>query len=109
MVPSIARSQYDPDGIAHDAASDSSISSITPLTTSTTILSTTIVVPAIEDNDSKNVNGTISKKPIKKGIFYRIIFLYELFFFNRNYYWHYCWYSCSYYCNTCWYWYISFY
>jgi len=69
VVPSIARSQYDSDGIAQDLISESSISSIMTIKTSTTtIRSTTIVAPAIEDNDIKNLNGTAIKPRVKKGI-----------------------------------------
>jgi hypothetical protein len=69
VVPSIARSQYDSDGIAQDLISESSISSIMTIKTSTiTIRSTTIVAPTIEDNDMKNLNGTVIKPRVKKGI-----------------------------------------
>lgn len=65
VVPIMARSQYDADGIAYDSIQETSARS---MITSTTILSTTIVVPTIEDNDIKNVNGTVVKRTMKKGI-----------------------------------------
>jgi hypothetical protein len=50
------------------------MSSVGTITTSTAILSTTIMVPTIEDNDMKNLNGTVTKKPFKKGIYQPIRF-----------------------------------
>jgi hypothetical protein len=64
----MARSQYDPDGIAYDSLSQSSISSVSTIKTSTTILSTTIVVPALEVNYNKSLNGTVSKRTYRKRI-----------------------------------------
>lgn len=52
------------------------MSSVGTITTSTAILSTTIMVPTIEDNDMKNLNGTVTKKPFKKGIYQPIRFFF---------------------------------
>jgi hypothetical protein len=68
VVPSIARSQYDSDGMAQDLISESSISSVMTIKTSAAVLSTTIIVPIIENNDTKKLNGTITKQTYKKGI-----------------------------------------
>lgn len=65
----MTRSQYDRDGIAYDTPSDSSISSIMTVTTSTAIVSTTIVIPTIEKKDIKNLSGTVAtKRTFRKGI-----------------------------------------
>lgn len=64
VVPSIARSQYDPDGVALDAVSESSTHF--SLTT-TTIQSTTIAVPTVQSTSMKSVNGTMAKRTMKKG------------------------------------------
>jgi hypothetical protein len=43
------------------------------VTTSTAILSTTIVIPTIQINDMKNLNGTATKGRLKKGILLFVI------------------------------------
>ncbi|CAF0880388.1 unnamed protein product [Adineta steineri] len=73
VVPSIVRSQYDPDGIAFDSSSEPSISSVMTVTTSTAIVSTTIVMPTIENNEIKNLNGTTTKRTYKKEIIIGVI------------------------------------
>ena len=67
MVPASARAQYDHDGIAYDKALAPSLSSVIAHTTFTAVVSTTIVAPLIEDPQGKFVNGTITKKPFRKG------------------------------------------
>jgi hypothetical protein len=69
----MARSQYDPDGIAYDSSVHSSLSSIMTVTTSTAILSTTIVIPTIQINDMNKLNGTATKRRLKKGILLFVI------------------------------------
>lgn len=73
MIPSIARSHYDSDGIAYDSISDSSAVSPGVTTTSIAMMSTTIVVPTVDANNAKNVNGTIGKRTYKKGMSARSI------------------------------------
>jgi hypothetical protein len=68
VVPSIARSQYDADGVAYDSLPQSSISSAMTITTSTSILSTTIVIPTLEDNYNRTLNGTVPKQTFRKRI-----------------------------------------
>ncbi|CAF2808394.1 unnamed protein product [Rotaria sp. Silwood2] len=70
VVPSMTRPQYDQEGIAYDSLSETQIH---PVIKSTTILSTTIAIPAIEDNNMKNLNGTVAKQTIKKEIIIGII------------------------------------
>ncbi|CAF3768063.1 unnamed protein product [Rotaria sordida] len=70
VVPSIARPQYNHDGIAYEPASDSSIHSVIK---STTVLSTTIAIPVIEDHNMKNLNGTVTKRTMKKEIIIGVI------------------------------------
>ena len=67
VIPSIARAQYDSDGIAYDSISDSSAISAGIMTTSIAMMSTTIVVPTVEANNIKNLNGTVAKRTYKKG------------------------------------------
>ncbi|UJR25937.1 hypothetical protein I4U23_007285 [Adineta vaga] len=68
VIPSIARSQYDSDGIAIDSSSEPYISSIMTATTSIAIPLTTIVIPTIEDNYNRTSNATITKRTYKKEI-----------------------------------------
>lgn len=68
MIPSIARAHYDSDGIAYDSISDSSGVSAGVMTTSVAMMSTTIVVPTVEANNIKNLNGTVAKRTYKKGM-----------------------------------------
>lgn len=69
MVPASARTQYDHDGIAYDKDLAPSLSSVITHTTSTAVASTTIIVPLVDDPQGKHVNGTITKKPFRKGDF----------------------------------------
>ena len=66
-MPASARTQYDHDGIAYDKDLSPSLSSVITHTTSTAVVSTTIVSPLVEDPQGKHVNGTITKKPFRKG------------------------------------------
>jgi alpha-glucosidase (family GH31 glycosyl hydrolase) len=63
----MARTHYDNDGIAYDTSSGSSLSSPMTVTTSTMIVTTTILMPSVDNEDTKNVNGTIVKQPLRKG------------------------------------------
>lgn len=112
VVPSIARSQYDPDGVALDAVSESSTHF--SLTT-TTIQSTTIAVPTVQSTSMKSVNGTMAKRTMKKGtksnIYFTILNKIKSLFFSvihRNYHWCYCGCSRSSDCYPCWYRYFPF-
>ncbi|CAF3328105.1 unnamed protein product [Rotaria sp. Silwood1] len=70
VVPSMARAQYNQEGIAYDLLSEPSIHSVIK---STTVPPTTIVIPAIADNNMRTSNGTITKQTIKKEIIIGII------------------------------------
>jgi len=72
-VPASARTQYDHDGIAYDKDLAPSLSSVITHTTSTAVASTTIIVPLVDDPQGKHVNGTITKKPLRKEILIGII------------------------------------
>ena len=67
VVPANARTQYDMDGIAYDTSSGSAHSPPMTMTTAATVLSTTIVVPLAEGESMKKLNGTITKRPLRKG------------------------------------------
>ncbi|CAF0774894.1 unnamed protein product [Adineta ricciae] len=68
VVPSIARAQYDADGIAMDSSSEPSISSVMTGTTAATIPLTTIVVPTVEENTNRTSNETTAKRTYKREI-----------------------------------------
>ncbi len=72
VVPSIARSHYNADGMATDSSGKGHVSSIMIPQSSTGIIPTTTVIPSLNDSDAKNVNGTIIKRTFKKGLGKRI-------------------------------------
>lgn len=102
VVPATARSQYNSDGIMFNSIGkeDGSFE-----ITSTNIIPTTMIIPSINNSDIRNLNGTIIKRTIKKGLKKnKNSFLRKRFFFSiRNSYWNYCWYCSSSCRNNCWY------
>ncbi|CAF0789143.1 unnamed protein product [Rotaria sordida] len=71
VVPVIARSQYNSDGIVYDSLIKEHKSSLTILTT--TIMSTKTINVLWNNSDVKNVNETLTKQTFKKGILIGII------------------------------------
>lgn len=73
IVPSIARSQYDSDGVAYGSSNrvappaDMSVSSSTPVLLSSTILS------SMNMTDVRELNGTSTKRTLKKEIIIGIV------------------------------------
>ncbi|UJR22979.1 hypothetical protein I4U23_026006 [Adineta vaga] len=74
IVPSIARSQYNSEGLAIDSsAKESAISSAVTIQSSTTIMPTTAIIPSLNDTDMKFINGTAAKRFFRKEIIIGII------------------------------------
>ena len=67
VVPSIARSQYNADGIAIDSSGKEHVSSLMTLQSTTAIIPTTTIIPSLNDSDVKYLNGTVPKRTFKKG------------------------------------------
>jgi hypothetical protein len=67
VVPANARAQYDLDGIAYDTSSGSSQSSPMAVSSPATAVSTTIVLPLVEQESMKTFNGTTTKRTFRKG------------------------------------------
>ena len=68
VIPATKRPEYDPDGIAYDPSFEASKSSMMmTATTSTVVMSTTIVMPTLDDSPTRPVNGTAAKRPFRKG------------------------------------------
>ncbi|CAF1521161.1 unnamed protein product [Adineta ricciae] len=73
IVPSATRSQYNSDGLAIDSASKGHDSSAVTIQSSTTSLSTTSIIPLLNDTDIKLLNGTTAKRFFKKEVVIGII------------------------------------
>lgn len=73
VVPSIARSQYNHEGVAYDSLSGPSLSTAMTMTTPSTISVTTIIAPMVDNNNMTKSNGTIVKRTYKKEIIIGIV------------------------------------